>query len=60
LSSTPQPSSSSGGDGGDDDDNDGDEEEEGNEHEVESTDEGLEYNSRVVMYPIDVMSAPRN
>jgi hypothetical protein len=60
LSSTPQPSSSSRGDGGDDDANDGDEEEEGNEQEVESADEDLEYNSRVVMYPIDVMSAPKN
>ena len=60
-SSTPWPSSSSRGDGGDDDDSDGDEEEEeGNEEEGESTDERLEYNSRVVVYPIDVMSAPRN
>ena len=64
LSSMPQPSSSFGGDGGDDDDsNEDEEEEEGNEEEgeeVESADEGLEYNSRVVVYPIDVTSVPRN
>jgi len=71
-SSTPQPLSCSRGDGGDDDsdrdeeeqDRDGSddevkEEEEGNE-EVESTNEGLEYNSRVVVYRIYVMSVPKN
>lgn len=60
-SSTSQPLSSSGGDGDDSDDDE--EEEEHNEEEEEeagSADEGLEYNSRAVVRPIDVMSTPRN